>query len=80
MSGEESVLTSLIPQDHDSSRKLAKENVKPTALSQTIIVADDLDPDDPNLTIPLPRYNAMLAVLRNTLYMYVPISVVTIVC
>jgi hypothetical protein len=29
-----------------------------------------IDPDDPNLTIPLTRYNAMLAVLRNTLYMY----------
>jgi hypothetical protein len=31
----------------------------------------EVDPDDPNLTIPLARYNAMLAVLRNTLYMYV---------
>ena len=30
----------------------------------------EIDPDDPNLTIPLTRYNAMLAVLRNTLYMY----------
>ena len=28
------------------------------------------DPTDPLLTTPLPRYNAMLAVLRNTLYMY----------
>ena len=27
------------------------------------------DPTDPLLTTPLPRYNAMLAVLRNTLYM-----------
>jgi hypothetical protein len=32
---------------------------------------DEDDPDDPNLTKPIPRYNAMLAVLRNTLYMYV---------
>ncbi|KAJ7594667.1 galactose oxidase [Mycena floridula] len=31
---------------------------------------NELDPDDPNLTIPLPRYNTMLAVLRNTLYLY----------
>ena len=31
----------------------------------------DIDPDDPSLTAPLPRYNAMLAVLRNTLYMCV---------
>lgn len=29
----------------------------------------DIDPDDPILTTPLVRYNAMLAVLRNTLYM-----------
>ena len=33
---------------------------------------NEIDPDDPMLTVPLPRYNAMLAVLRNTLYMYVP--------
>ncbi|KAI1784172.1 galactose oxidase [Ganoderma leucocontextum] len=31
---------------------------------------DEIDPDDPMLTVPLPRYNAMLAVLRNTLYIY----------
>ncbi|KAJ3551695.1 hypothetical protein NM688_g4559 [Phlebia brevispora] len=30
----------------------------------------DIDPDDPSSTIPLPRYNAMLSVLRNTLYVY----------
>ncbi|KAF5347577.1 hypothetical protein D9756_010671 [Leucocoprinus leucothites] len=30
----------------------------------------DRDPDDPNLTLPIPRYNAMLAVLRNSLYIY----------
>lgn len=28
------------------------------------------DADDPDKTIPLPRYNAMLAVLRNNLYIY----------
>jgi hypothetical protein len=28
------------------------------------------DPEDPETTRPLPRYNAMLAVLKNTLYMY----------
>jgi len=27
------------------------------------------DSDDPLLTTPMPRYNAMLATLRNTLYM-----------
>ncbi|KAG8822139.1 hypothetical protein FRC17_009643 [Serendipita sp. 399] len=31
---------------------------------------EDIDPDDPNLTTPLVRYNAMLAVLKNTLYIY----------
>ncbi|KAG1762523.1 hypothetical protein EDD22DRAFT_823271 [Suillus occidentalis] len=30
----------------------------------------DVNPDDPILTAPIPRYNAMLAVLRNTLYIY----------
>ncbi|KII91387.1 hypothetical protein PLICRDRAFT_38137 [Plicaturopsis crispa FD-325 SS-3] len=30
----------------------------------------EIDPDDPSLTVPLTRYNAMLAVLRNTLYIY----------
>jgi hypothetical protein len=33
----------------------------------------DVDPSDPNLSIPLVRYNAMLAVLRNTLYMSVTV-------
>ena len=28
-----------------------------------------VDSNDPFITIPMPRYNAMLAVLRNTLYM-----------
>ncbi|KAH9914485.1 galactose oxidase [Amylocystis lapponica] len=30
----------------------------------------EVDPDDPNISTPMPRYNAMLAVLRNTLYIY----------
>lgn len=30
------------------------------------------DSDDPLLSTPMPRYNAMLAVLRSTLYMHVP--------
>ncbi|KAK7038834.1 Kelch repeat-containing protein 3 [Paramarasmius palmivorus] len=34
------------------------------------VVESEVDPDDPSLTIPIPRYNAMLAVLRNTLYLY----------
>lgn len=42
--------------------KTEEEEVKP--------VEPEVDPDDPNLTAPLPRYNTMLAVLRNTLYIY----------
>jgi len=30
---------------------------------------NEVDANDPGLTLPLPRYNAMLGVLRNTLYM-----------
>ncbi|KAG6864915.1 hypothetical protein C0991_006403 [Blastosporella zonata] len=47
--------------------------VKPTKKSEAAPPAPDepeIDPDDPNLTIPLPRYNTMLSVLRNTLYIY----------
>ena len=33
---------------------------------------DAIDPDDPVRSTPQPRYNTMLAVLRNTLYMYAP--------
>jgi hypothetical protein len=45
-------------QDHDSDNE------------EELAADPETDPDDPHLTIPLPRYNAMLAVLRNTLYMY----------
>ncbi|KAL1742568.1 hypothetical protein HDZ31DRAFT_84034 [Schizophyllum fasciatum] len=31
---------------------------------------NELEPDDPIFSTPIPRYNAMLAVLRNTLYIY----------
>lgn len=36
------------------------------------------DPDDSLLSTPMPRYNAMLAVLRNTLYMHVSYGLPTI--
>ena len=44
---------------------------KPTSRPQIHkdMAGDEIDPDDPNLTIPLTRYHAMLAILRNTLYM-----------
>ncbi|KAG7097966.1 hypothetical protein E1B28_005276 [Marasmius oreades] len=65
--------------DDDSSRRpaqpFAPQNVKTRIKSTTPIPTagvkeEEVDPEDPNLTIPLPRYNAMLAVLRNTLYIY----------
>ncbi|PSS37469.1 hypothetical protein PHLCEN_2v676 [Hermanssonia centrifuga] len=37
---------------------------------QMPVAQTETDIDDPNLTAPLPRYNAMLSVLRNTLYIY----------
>ncbi|KAJ6547548.1 hypothetical protein B0H19DRAFT_1166233 [Mycena capillaripes] len=55
------------PDDHpDSDDDEDAENV---AVIQTLPVVE-VDPDDPLLTTPLARYNAMLAVLRNTLYIY----------
>ncbi|KAI0628646.1 galactose oxidase [Trametes polyzona] len=56
-----------------------EKNMKPTksskappkaAASTNSLPEDEVDPDDPALTVPMPRYNAMLAVLRNTLYIY----------
>ncbi|KAI6100109.1 galactose oxidase, partial [Pisolithus thermaeus] len=41
-----------------------------TGTSQTKITCPEQDVDDPNMTKPMARYNAMLAVLRNTLYIY----------
>jgi hypothetical protein len=37
----------------------------------TVEPETERDPDDPLLSTPMPRYNAMLAVLRSTLYMHV---------
>lgn len=42
-------------------------------LKEPASLEPEIDPDDPNLTTPIPRYNTMLAVLRNTLYMSVTI-------
>ncbi|KAF5328928.1 hypothetical protein D9758_016821 [Tetrapyrgos nigripes] len=46
---------------------LAELQIKAAAASRA---GEDIDPDDPILTTPLPRYNAMLAVLRNSLFIY----------
>ena len=43
----------------------AKEKEKSGPIDMTA------DVEDPLLTTPIPRYNTMLAVLKNTLYMYV---------
>lgn len=48
-------------------------NAQSAAATQPLPVVE-VDPDDPLLTTPLARYNAMLAVLRNTLYMSVSSS------
>ncbi|KAI9458053.1 galactose oxidase [Boletus coccyginus] len=49
------------------SRTQPSEGARPVAESEREV---EIDSDDPNLTKPMPRYNAMLAVLRNTLYIY----------
>ncbi|TFY62977.1 hypothetical protein EVJ58_g3529 [Rhodofomes roseus] len=51
--------------DDESPRDHAVANKK-----TPMPAGDDVDPDDPEITRPMPRYNAMLAVLRNTLYIY----------
>ncbi|KZT70021.1 galactose oxidase [Daedalea quercina L-15889] len=55
----------------ESSKEKTIANKKLSALKATgKPTIDDTDPDDPELTRPMPRYNAMLSVLRNTLYIY----------
>ncbi|KAJ7940654.1 galactose oxidase [Mycena leptocephala] len=55
------------PEDHGESDD--DEYTESAAATQPLPVVE-VDPDDPLLTTPLARYNAMLAVLRNTLYIY----------
>ncbi|RDX51666.1 galactose oxidase [Lentinus brumalis] len=59
--------------DMKETEKPSKPSKPAPSVKQTAPSAppeDEVDPDDPMLTVPLPRYNAMLAVLRNTLYIY----------
>ncbi|KZV91213.1 hypothetical protein EXIGLDRAFT_719583 [Exidia glandulosa HHB12029] len=59
------------PATSDSTAKqllLAANVIVPAQLAE--LDTDAPDPDDPALTIPMARYNAMLAVLRNTVYIY----------
>ncbi|KAJ8486932.1 hypothetical protein ONZ51_g4512 [Trametes cubensis] len=58
-------------EDEDDNDKPAKKSKLARPPKETSPAPDDdIDPDDPQRTVPLPRYNAMLAVLRNTLYIY----------
>jgi hypothetical protein len=58
-------------ENEDEADVPAKSPKVSTASGYTQLLSqpDDKDIDDPYLTIPMPRYNAMLAVLRHTLYM-----------
>lgn len=47
----------------------------PTVKEATLTQDEFIDPDDPALTVPMGRYNSMLAILRNTLYMLVKVVV-----
>ncbi|OAX34254.1 galactose oxidase [Rhizopogon vinicolor AM-OR11-026] len=51
--------------DEDNDAVIKARDTKNTELQ-----GHEVDPDDPMLTAPISRYNAMLAVLRNTLYIY----------
>ncbi|TFK33534.1 hypothetical protein BDQ12DRAFT_690974 [Crucibulum laeve] len=53
--------------DDDDNAAHAKQPQTAAKPSQPV---NEVGSDDPNLTLPLPRYNAMLSVLRNTLYIY----------
>jgi hypothetical protein len=48
-----------------------EETKKAEAKEKTGPIDMTADVEDPLLTTPIPRYNTMLAVLKNTLYMYV---------
>ncbi|ETS62817.1 hypothetical protein PaG_02570 [Moesziomyces aphidis] len=61
--------------DRDDEEQLAESTEKLQMQEKASIANgadedDDDDPDDPLKTIPLERYNVMLAVQRNTLYVY----------
>ncbi|GAC76550.1 protein containing repeated kelch motifs [Moesziomyces antarcticus T-34] len=61
--------------DRDDEEQLAESTEKLQMQEKASIAndadeEDDDDPDDPLKTIPLERYNVMLAVQRNTLYVY----------
>jgi len=54
--------------DEDEDEATDDANVLPSHTSK-LFPGVERDADDPYSTLPIPRYNAMLAVLKNTLYM-----------
>ncbi|KAF5315232.1 hypothetical protein D9619_006973 [Psilocybe cf. subviscida] len=56
--------------DADAPFTLGKPKEESSKAPISSADADGAEVDDPLLTMPLPRYNTMLAVLRNTLYIY----------
>ncbi|KAI0338075.1 galactose oxidase, partial [Trametopsis cervina] len=57
-------------QGHEDSGSEGEPQVRSKPRQVAPVAEEEIDPDDPILTTPLPRYNAMLAVLRNTLFIY----------
>ncbi|KAH7925051.1 galactose oxidase [Leucogyrophana mollusca] len=56
--------------DEDSDPEAEDVPKSANATVKTPPTVLDVDPEDPNSSAPMPRYNTMLAVLRNTLYIY----------
>ncbi|KAJ3974343.1 galactose oxidase [Lentinula raphanica] len=56
--------------EFDDLKTVQATPMAPSMVTTKRLMGDDIDPDDPILSTPLPRYNAMLAVLKNTLYIY----------
>jgi len=54
--------------DEDEDEATDDANVLPSHTSK-LFPGVERDADNPYSTLPIPRYNAMLAVLKNTLYM-----------
>lgn len=53
----------------DNDPKVNERSPSPSPAPAPMAVDKDDDDDDPQKTIPLTRYNAMLAILKNTLYL-----------
>ncbi|KAL7412220.1 hypothetical protein BDY24DRAFT_352931, partial [Mrakia frigida] len=56
-------------EDDDEEYGSGDEQEQQVEVAAPVYVEED-DPDDPQKTVPLTRYNTMLAILKNTLYVY----------